>query len=75
MLGGLPPMRNRSQPCSPSSSGPYIEDPAVREIYVDSLEARVDLSGSLRLDFCAQRWNPATVVDGYVGRHPHPYEV
>lgn len=39
-------------------AGPFVDDPACREIYVDSFEIRKDLSGAVRIDLCAQRWNP-----------------
>lgn len=39
-------------------SGPVVDDPSCRVIYVDSVEVRMDDSGIMRIDFCAQRWNP-----------------
>jgi hypothetical protein len=39
-------------------SGSFVDDPSCREIYADSFEIRVDSSGVVRIDLCAQRWNP-----------------
>jgi hypothetical protein len=39
-------------------SGPFVDDPTCRETYVDSFEIRRDNAGGVRIDLCAQRWNP-----------------